>query len=384
MLTGETHRAGFFPQREKLPAFFLSAPYVRKTAGTHGRSFGDNRKASGAPGRSFGDNRKASGAPGQAFGDNRKASGAPGLSFGDNRKASGVPGQAFGDNRKVSGAPGQAFGDDRKASGLNILAGEWWREGGKNKVVLNEEAARLMGLAEPVGSAIRMSVFMSDADSIEAYEVVGVVKDFHTLSLRSRILPTLFIPSNPQAEIVNDNMLYLRVSPGREQEAMQRVNAILPSQDASMAGVLPTPVGELYERLNQSEEAGLKIFSISAAVCLLISLFGIYAAASASTQRRRKEIAIRKVAGATAGSIVRMFLCEYIWLVIVAALVSLPPACLSMHIWLQSYAYRTGVPWWLPAGVIAGAGAVVLSTVLWQVLRAANSNPGEVVKSERG
>ena len=86
MLTGETHRAGFFPQREKkLPAFFLSAPYVRKTAG------------------------------------------APGRSFGDNRKASGVPGQAFGDNRKVSGAPGQAFGDDRKASGLNILAGEWAR-----------------------------------------------------------------------------------------------------------------------------------------------------------------------------------------------------------------------------------------------------------------
>jgi putative ABC transport system permease protein len=268
--------------------------------------------------------------------------------------------------------------------GLKMRTGAWWKEGGRNKIVLNEEALRVMGLAEAVGTVVRMSIFMSDADYIEEYEIVGVVKDFHTLSLRSRILPTIFVSSDSQEEIVGDNLLYIRVTPGREQEVIRRVDDILPSLDASMAGVSLRPVGELYDRHNQAEQAGLKLFSILAAVCLLIALFGVYALASASTQRRRKEIAIRKIAGATAGSIVRMFLREYIWLVILAALLALPPACLAMNSWLQGYAYRASIPWLLPAGVIAGVAAVVLSAVSKQVLAAAGSNPGEVVKSERG
>jgi putative ABC transport system permease protein len=92
---------------------------------------------------------------------------------------------------------------------------------------------------------------------------------------------------------------------------MQRIVAILPSVDAMMASVRQTPVEELYDRLNYSEKARLKMFSVLATVSLLISLFGIYAVATASTRRRRKEIAVRKVFGAGAGSIVLLFFCEY-------------------------------------------------------------------------
>lgn len=67
----------------------------------------------------------------------------------------------------------------------------------------------------------------------------------------------------------------------------------------------------MYDRLNYSEQAGLKMFSVLAIVCLLISLFGIYAVASAATQRRRKEVAVRKVVGARVGDIIRMFFREY-------------------------------------------------------------------------
>ncbi|MDR3141688.1 MAG: FtsX-like permease family protein [Tannerellaceae bacterium] len=119
-----------------------------------------------------------------------------------------------------------------------------------------------------------------------------------------------------------------------------------------------------------------------AAVCLFISLFGIYAVATASTQRRRKEIAIRKIAGADAGAIVRMFFSEYARLTIIAGAVALPPAYLAMSRWLQGYAYRTDVPLRLPAGVIAVVAVIILLTVLGQVLKAANSNPAEVIKSE--
>jgi putative ABC transport system permease protein len=134
--------------------------------------------------------------------------------------------------------------------------------------------------------------------------------------------------------------------------------------------------------LNRSEQTGLKIFAILATVCLLISLFGIYAVATASTQRRRKEIAIRKVSGAEVSDIVRMFFREYTWQVIIAGVIALPLAYYAMFRWLQGYAYRTNIPWWLLAGVITGVIALVLLTVLGQVLKAANSNPAEVVKSE--
>ena len=81
-----------------------------------------------------------------------------------------------------------------------------------------------------------------------------------------------------------------------------------------------------------------------ATVCLLISLFGIYAVATASTQRRRKEIAIRKVFGAGVWDIIRMFFREYTLQVMIAGVVALPVAYLAMNRWLQGYAYRTNIP----------------------------------------
>ena len=95
-----------------------------------------------------------------------------------------------------------------------------------------------------------------------------------------------------------------------------------------------------------------------------------------------KEVAVRKVVGARVGDIIRMFFREYTVQVMLAGAVALPLAYIAMSRWLQGYAYRTDIPWWLLAGVRTGVVAVVLLTVLWQVLRAANSNPAEVVKSE--
>lgn len=256
---------------------------------------------------------------------------------------------------------------------LKMKDGKWWEEGQTQKIVLNEEAARVMGLSEAVGSIIRMP---SPTDSIMEYEVVGVVNDFHTLSLRNRIQPTIFFP------YYITNILYIRVTPGQEMEAIRQIAAILPGIDATLVDVSLTPIGELYDRLNQSEQVGLKMFSVLATVCLLISLFGIYAVTAATTRRRRKEIAIRKVVGAEARGIVCMFFRDYTLQVIMAGVFALPLAYLAMSNWLQGYAYRTSIPWWLLAGVITGVVAVVLLTVLGQVLKAANSDPAEVVKSE--
>ena len=273
--------------------------------------------------------------------------------------------------------------------GLKMLAGEWYKEGGEQNVVLNEEAVRTMGLKDPVGTVLRISIYDVDMELAEQeldvkYRVVGVVNDFHTLSLRSRIYPTIFRYEFPSAtaRIAQNNIMYIGVTPGQEQEAIRKITAILPGVDPSFADLRLTTVSGLYDQLNYSEQAGLKLFSVLAIVCLFISLFGVYAVAAAATQRRRKEVAIRKIVGAEAGNIVRMFFREYALLVVIACLIALPLAYMVMNNWLQGYAYRTNIPWWLLGGVFAGVILIVLLTVLGQTLKTANSNPGEVVKSE--
>lgn len=273
--------------------------------------------------------------------------------------------------------------------GLKILQGEWQKEGGEQDIVLNEEAVRAMGLTDPVGTILRISIFNIDMKVAEEemdvkYKVVGVVKDFHTLSFRSRIHPTIFryYYSRPESKMAQGNILYISVTPGTEQETIRQIKAILPDVDPTVSDLRLTTLEDLYNSFNRSEQAGFKLFSILAAVCLLISLFGIYAVAAASTQRRRKEIAIRKVSGANGSDIIRIFFREYTAQVIIAAAFALPIAYIAMAQWLQSYAYRTDIPWWLLAGVLAGVTAIVLLTVSGQVLKAARSNPADVVKSE--
>lgn len=117
-------------------------------------------------------------------------------------------------------------------------------------------------------------------------------------------------------------------------------------------------------------------------VCLLISVFGVYAVATATMKRRRKEIAIRKVLGADMGHIIYLFFRHYISQVIVAGLIGIPIAYAIMNSWLQGYAYRANLSGWLFAGVFVGLVVIVLLTVWGQIKRTANSNPAEVVKSE--
>jgi putative ABC transport system permease protein len=262
---------------------------------------------------------------------------------------------------------------------LKMMQGKWWNEGERQKIVLNEEAVRAMGLNDPVGTVIRLEpdLIMSTGDNpMQEYEVVGVVNDFHSLSLRSRIYPAIFRES-----MFGGSIIYIRVVSGQEQEVMKRIASILPDINVTLADASLTPLNELYTRLNSSEQAGLKIFSVLASVCLLISLFGIYAVATASTQRRRKEIAIRKVVGASIFDIVLLLSKEFFVLATASLLIAIPVAWLIMDRWLLDYAYRINISWQLFAVVATSTIAIALLTVSFQTIRAAMTNPAKVISS---
>ncbi len=260
--------------------------------------------------------------------------------------------------------------------GLTLIDGSWWNEGQQTKVVLNEEAISQMELIDPVGRLIQMPS-VSDPSVMADYEIAGVVKDFHALSFRSEIRPMVFMPA-PYLF----NIMYIRTERGCESQVIQKINTIIKSLDSSLVDVKITPVAEVYERLNSSEQIGLKLFSILALVCLLISLFAVYAVALTSTLRRRKEIAVRKVAGAKIIDIIVLFFKEYIIQVFAAAIFALPIVYLIMNYWLQEYAYRTNIPVWLLLEVIVGMIILVMLTICGNIVKAANRNLAEEIKRE--
>ncbi len=259
--------------------------------------------------------------------------------------------------------------------GLRMLMGKWWNEGSELRVVLNESAVRIMGLKDPVGCIIRMP-WWSDPKVIKEYEITRIVNDFHALSFRERIHPTIFLPSGGMV-----NNMYIRVVPGEERNVTHRILELLPKIDPTLADTQLTPIDRLYDQLNQSEIVGLKIFSFLAFVCLLISLFGIYAVATASTKRRRKEIAIRKVVGSKASEIILLFFREYMRLIVIAGIIAFPIGYLVMNYWLQGYAYRIQIQIWWLVGIFIAITGMVLFTIWKQVFKAANENPSEVIKS---
>jgi ABC-type antimicrobial peptide transport system permease subunit len=100
------------------------------------------------------------------------------------------------------------------------------------------------------------------------------------------------------------------------------------------------------------------------------------------TRRRRKEIAIRKTAGAKSKEIMNMFFREYLTLTLIAVVIALPLSWLFMEQWLQNFAYRITISWWMFVVVLFIVASIVILAIVTQVTRAANQNPAEVVKSE--
>ena len=254
--------------------------------------------------------------------------------------------------------------------GIGMLSGNFFttEQSTGNYTVINQTAARIMGLENPTGHTINMGG--------RNIQIVGVVNDFHILPLRQPVEPMMLIGWGRRSDV------YVRINPVERQRALAYLQETYQKFAASGDLFKYEFLDDEYASFHRSEKALLTVFGIMAVVCLLISAFGIYSMVSLSTLHRRKEIAIRKVMGAEAVDIAMMFFREYLMLVLIACVIALPVAYRLMNRWLQDYAYRVDIAWWKFAAVLALISFIVLATVLGRVLKAANGNPAEVVKSE--
>lgn len=257
-----------------------------------------------------------------------------------------------------------------------------WHMPGKT-VVINEEAARIMGMNNPIGKKISVwdgSVHGDGTRGRKEFEIVGIVKNFQSASLRNPILPMVITLDGSKW---SSYYYYARVKPENEQAAIKEIRKVF-EKHKKEGDTVPNiqTMTTIFNQLNKSEDASLQLFSLLSILCTLISIFGIYSVSSSNIAQRRKEVAVRKVMGASSKTIINMFFKEYLTIVVIANAVALPLAWLFMHGWLEQYPYRISIGLWMYAIILLATSALIICTVLYQTLKASETNPAEVIKSE--
>jgi putative ABC transport system permease protein len=233
--------------------------------------------------------------------------------------------------------------------------------------ILNEAAVNSIGWGDPLGK--RMEV-------VEEGPVIGVIRDFHFQSLHHSIEP-LALCVWPEGY---ENFL-VRVRPGRIPETLASIRGVWERFSPGQAFTYSF-LDEAYDNLYRTEMQLGRIFANVTGISLFIACLGLFGLASFSTERRIKEIGIRKVLGASVPSVVFLLSGEFTRWVLAANLIAWPAAYWIMQGWLERFAYHTrpGLPVFLLSGV--GALLVALLTVSCQSVRAARADPVESLRHE--
>ncbi|MFN7116367.1 MAG: ABC transporter permease [Saprospiraceae bacterium] len=261
--------------------------------------------------------------------------------------------------------------------GMEIKAGrDFSKEFGTDStaVVMNEAAARLFNFDNPIGKQV---YYLTDvtANSMVAYNVIGVVKDFHFESLRQNITPVVFLLGNSLGAIS------FRLKSDNPAALVKRIE----EKWRSFAAGQPFNyqfMDEAFDQMYRAEQRVGNIFISFAILAIFIACLGLFGLAAFTAEQRTKEIGIRKVLGASVGNIVAMLSKDFVRLVIIAAIIAFPLAWWGMTKWLEDYAYRTKIEWWMFAVAGISALTIALLTVSFQAVRAALTNPVESLKSE--
>lgn len=246
------------------------------------------------------------------------------------------------------------------------------------KILINEQMAKLIGFDNPIGKIINRPTILVGQKGRIYYEIVGVVKDFHELSLRNPV-PPIIIEYNTWV----DDYIYLRTKAETEKETLKTVRELIAR--ISPAGFELSEAMTVNEQLNiltRTENASLRLFTLLATLCILISIFGIFSISTSNMQQRKKEIAIRKVMGASSTEIINMFLKKYTAITLIANLIALPTGYIFVSQWLEQYPYRIQLQAWVFFLIVTSTVMLVILTVLGQILKAVRNNPADVIKSD--
>jgi putative ABC transport system permease protein len=240
-----------------------------------------------------------------------------------------------------------------------------------NSVMVNESFVKAAGWKKPIGETV--DFFYNK----KKYTVVGVVKDYHFLSLTEKT-PAMLYSMNPQYPYGN---IFIKINNTNKADALNHIQRgfkqmfpFIPYQytfkDAQNA--------EQYDR----EAKWKQIVTFGALLTIFISCIGLFGLATLSAERRKKEIGIRKVLGASVEGIARKLSADFLILVLLSAIIAVPAAIWAMHKWLENYPYRISMNVWIFLFAAVFVAIIALATVSYQAIKAAIANPVNSLRSE--
>lgn len=257
--------------------------------------------------------------------------------------------------------------------GIKLVAGRNFSDqlaSDSSAMIVNEAFVRKMGRKDPLNVT-----YYRDSYGIQPYHIIGVVKDFHYSSLRNEIKPLAFYYSEDRGAItarVNTANL-----PALMSQLQDKWKELSPANAFTYSFM-----DQDFDAAYRSEQRVGTIFITFTALAIAIACLGLFGLAAYAAEQRNKEIGIRKVLGANISTIVSMLSMDFIKLVFIAILIASPIAWWAMNKWLQGFAYRESIQWWVI--VSAGTIAILIAffTISFQSIRAAIANPVDSLRSE--
>jgi putative ABC transport system permease protein len=239
--------------------------------------------------------------------------------------------------------------------------------------IMNQEAIKQFGW-----SGINNKRFNNGRDV--GLQVIGIVKDFHIASIHEVVKPVCIIYcSTDEYKTMYD--LSIRITPGDVENKIKQIEkvwkTVIPDDPMDF-----TFYDTMFDVMYRKEKLLATIIMIFSAIAIVLSCMGILGQVFQTCINRTKEIGIRKVNGASVWTIIRMLNFDFVKLILIAFAIACPLSYYIMGKWLQNFAYRTGMSWWV--FVLAGVVVLIISfaTVTWQSWRAANRNPVEALRYE--
>ena len=234
--------------------------------------------------------------------------------------------------------------------------------------ILNEAAVKEIGMKNPIGKRFRMWKIKGT--------IIGVVKDFHFASMRQKISPAVFYytPESLGSMYIKTDGRNAQKAINAAQEQFKQYNGQYPIDYAFL--------DDVFNRLYEGEQREGTLFNYFAGIAIMISCLGLLGLAAFTAQVRTREIGVRKVLGASVSEIIGLLAKDFIKLVLIAIAIAIPAAWFTMNRWLEDFAYRINIGWYV--FVLAGLMAILIAfiTISFQSIKAALTNPVKSLRSE--
>ena len=241
-------------------------------------------------------------------------------------------------------------------------------------IILNESAAKFLGNKNIIDKKL-YRLENEETKATTEYHVIGIVKDFNFSSLREQVRPLMMMYGS------NNGGMTLKINTTNIQALVSSIE----SQWKSIAPDLPFEyrfMDDDFDNLYKGERKIAELITIFTSMSILISCLGLFGLATFMAEQRTKEIGIRKVLGASLAGITTLLSKDFLKLVLVAVVIATPAAYYVANQWLQGFAYRISLEWWVFASAGLIAISIALVTISFQAIKAAMANPVKSLRSE--